>query len=88
MIDFAIANPSDTVDYFTSQEWGRVISDDKFFKDEDIEDNFIVFCSYAFSHMELPRPTKAQYHIALHLCDETNHHRMVWASRGLRQKSL
>jgi len=83
MINFLTATPSKTVDYFTDVVWGKTYADDKYFADEDIEDNFIVFCTYAFAHQNLPRPSKAQYYIALHLCDKTNPHRMVWASRGL-----
>ncbi len=88
MINFSNLSPQDTVKYFTETAWSRTYEDDKYFKDEHIEDNFIVFASYAFAHMNLPRPSIAQYNIALHLCDESNPHRMVWASRGLRQKSF
>jgi len=83
VIDFQTATPLETVEYFTDCEWGKVYADDKYFSDADIEDNFIVFCTYAFAHQNLPRPSKAQYYIALHLSDKTNPHRMVWASRGL-----
>ncbi len=83
MINFTDMSPLQTVNYFTRDEWGRHYEDDKYFKDADLEDNFIVFCTYAFAHMNLPRPTRAQYMIAVHLCDESNPHRMVWASRGL-----
>ena len=83
MIDFLTATPQETVDYFTDCEWGKKYSDDKYFTDEELEDNFIVFVTYAFAYQNLPRPSKAQYSIALHLCDRANMHRMVWASRGL-----
>jgi len=83
MINFLTATPQETVDYFTDTVWGSKYSDDQYFQDEELEDNFIVFCTYAFSYQNLPRPSKAQYNIALHLCDESNPHRMVWASRGL-----
>jgi len=83
MIDFSTATLNETVDYFTTTRWGAIYEDDKYFKDAEIEDNFIVFCTYAFAYQRLPRPTKAQYNIALHLADKTNMHRMVFASRGL-----
>ncbi len=83
MINFLTATPQETVDYLTDEVWGKIHSDDKYFRDEELEDNFIIFCTYAFAHQNLPRPSRAQYNIALHLCDEFNPHRMVWASRGL-----
>ncbi len=83
MINFLTATPQETANYFTDVVWGRTYSDDKYFHDEELEDNFIVFCTYAFAHQNLPRPSKAQYSIALHLCDDTYPHKMVWASRGL-----
>ncbi len=83
MINFSTIEPSETVEYFTKAKWGRTYEDDKYFKNAELEDNFIIFATYAFAHMNLPRPSKAQYYIALHLCDETKPHRMVWASRGL-----
>ncbi len=83
MINLLTSTPLETVNYFTTEEWGKVYEDDKYFTDHEIEDNFIVFVTYAFAYQNLPRPTKAQYHIALHLCDETNDHRIVFASRGL-----
>ena len=83
MINFLEATPQETVDYFTDCEWGLKYSDDKFFRDEELEDNFIVFVTYAFAYQNLPRPSKAQYNIALHLCDRNNMHRIVFASRGL-----
>ena len=83
MIDFSTITPQETVDYFTKSKWGRIFEDDKYLKNAELEDNFIIFATYAFAHMNLPRPSKAQYYIALHLCDETKPHRMVWASRGL-----
>ncbi len=88
MMDFLTATPMETVEYFTQDEWSKVYPDDKYFRDEELEDNFIIFCTYAFAYQNLPRPSRAQYNIALHLLDESNPHRMVWASRGLRQESL
>ena len=85
MIDLLKATPISTILYFTSQPWGSTIEDDKYFTDEELEDNFICFCAYSFSHMNLPRPTYTQFMIALHVSDKSHPHRMVWASRGLRQ---
>ena len=75
------------VQYFTSEAWGGVYGDDKYFEDELLEDHFIVFYTYAFAHLGLPRPTRAQYEMALFTMDRTNPHRMIMAMRGL-SKSL
>ena len=75
------------VDFFTSEAWGGVYGDDKYFEDEMLEDHFIVFYTYAFAHLGLPRPTRAQYEMALFTMDRTNPHRMIMAMRGL-SKSL
>ena len=83
MIDFVTATPEETIKYFTQNKWGSIYDDDKYFRDEELEDNFIVFCTYAFAWQGLPRPTYNQYMIALHLYKKENQHRMVWASRGL-----
>lgn len=83
MIDFTKLSPQETVDYFTDCTWGKHYEDDKYFEDEELMDNFIVFFTYVFAWLNLPRPTKGQYAIALHLQDTSNPHRMVWASRGL-----
>ncbi len=75
------------VDYFTETDWGRSYEDDKYFDDHVLEDNFIAFYTYAFSHLGLPRPSKAQYEMALFVSDRSNPHRMMMAERGLA-KSL
>jgi hypothetical protein len=83
-----LMTPSGQVDYFTQDDWtGKVYHDDKYFDDHQLEDHFIIFYTYAFSHLNLPRPTKAQYEMALFLNDKTNPHRLVMAERGLA-KSL
>lgn len=79
--------PQGQVEYFTSVDWGRVYEDDKYFSDEMLEDHFIVFYTYAFAHLGLPRPTRAQYEIALFVSDRSNPHRLIMAMRGL-SKSL
>ncbi len=79
--------PKAKVLYFTSKPWGKVIEDDKYFDDAELEDDFITFYTYAFSHLNLPRPTRAQYELALFTMDRSNPHRMIMAMRGL-SKSL
>lgn len=83
MIDFCKLSPEETVEYFTNCDWGEHYEDDKYFEDAELMDNFIVFFTYVFAWLNLPRPTKGQYAIALWLQDSSNPHRMVWASRGL-----
>lgn len=77
------------VEYFcnATSDWGKVYEDDKYFDDVDLEDHFIIFYTYAFAHLKLPRPTRAQYEMALFISDRTNGHRMIMAMRGLA-KSL
>ena len=79
--------PEGTVVYFTSVEWGEKYEDDKYFSDEALEDNFIVFYTHAFAYLGLPRPTRAQYEMAMFVSDTSNPHRMLMAERGL-SKSL
>jgi hypothetical protein len=79
--------PRGHVDYFTSVAWGECYDDDKYFSDELLEDHFIIFYTYAFAHLGLPRPTRAQYEMALFVQDRSNPHRMLMAERGL-SKSL
>ena len=79
--------PLQTVLYFTNCTWGVTNEDDKYFYDEDLEDNFIVFYTYAFAHLNLPRPSRAQYELAMFTSDQSNPHRMLMAQRGL-SKSL
>ena len=86
-IPLNLMTPHGQVDYFCSVEWGATYFDDKFFDDAQLEDHFIIFYTYAFAHLGLPRPTRAQYEMALFMMDRTNPHRMVMAMRGL-SKSL
>ena len=79
--------PRGQVEYFCSNEWGRTYEDDKYFEDAHLEDHFIVFYTYTFAHLNLPRPTRAQYEMALFVSDTNNPHRMLMAERGL-SKSL
>jgi len=87
-IPLALMTPEGQVDYFTSNPWvGKVYEDDKYFDDNHLEDHFIIFYTYAFAQLNLPRPTKAQYEMALFLMKKENPHRMIMAMRGL-SKSL
>ena len=79
--------PQGQVEFFTSEAWGGTYQDDKYFDDTILEDHFIVFYTYAFAFLGLPRPTKAQYEMALFTQDRSNPHRMIMAMRGL-SKSL
>jgi len=89
MIDLRTASPYDTMMYFvnSNKEWGSVIEDDKYFDNEELEDNFLVFYVYAFAHLGLPRGTRAQLEMAKFISDRTIPHKMVMAMRGL-SKSL
>lgn len=75
------------VDYFCEPAWGRHYGDDKYFGNEELEDNFIVFYTYAYAYLNLPRPTRSQYEMALFVADRSNPHRLLMAQRGLA-KSL
>jgi len=86
-IPLNLMTPEGQIDYFTSVEWGKVYEDDKYFSDAMLEDHFIVFYTHTFAHLGLPRPTKAQYEIALFTMNRDNPHRLIMAMRGL-SKSL
>ena len=73
--------------YFTQDVWGAEVSDDKYWSDEELMDNWIIFYTYAYAHLNLPRPSTAQYRIAEFVADRTNAKRLVWAMRGIA-KSL
>ncbi len=76
------------VDTLTKLPWvGNVYEDDKYVEDHTLEDEFIIFYTYTFSHLNLPRPTRAQYEMALFIMDTKNPHRLLMAMRGL-SKSL
>lgn len=67
--------------------WGTVCEDDKYWDDEDLLDNFLIFYVYAFAHLGLPAPTRMQLEIATYIADRNNPHRLVWSPRGI-SKSL
>ena len=77
----------DTIRYFTSVEWGRTYEEDKYWDDDVLFDNFIVFVACAFAWLNLPRPTYNQFLLAKHIQDTSNPFRMLMAMRGL-SKSL
>ncbi len=77
-----------TLEYFAFRcEWGDVIEDDKYYEDDDLFDNFLVFYVYAFAYLNLPAPTRAQLEMAQFISDKNHPHRMLMALRGL-SKSL
>jgi hypothetical protein len=71
------------IQYFTSKKWGGVIDDDKYWTDEELLDSFIIFYTYCFAHLGLPRPSEMQYHIAEYVADTNKSHRLVWSPRGI-----
>ena len=77
----------DTIKYFTQDAWGKVYEDDKYWDDETLFDNFIVFVCCVFAWLGLPRPTYNQLLLAKHISDTSNPFRMLIAMRGL-SKSL
>ncbi len=84
---YNVMTPVGYTDYFTEQTWGRGYEDDKYFDDTLLEDSFMVFYTYTFAHLGLPRPSRAQYEMAMFISDRSNPHRMLMAERGL-SKSL
>jgi hypothetical protein len=85
--DIRLASDQELIEYFTKPKWGKIYEDDKYFANDILEDRFLVYVTYAFSHLGLPRPTRAQYEIARYVADQSNPHRLVWAMRGI-SKSL
>lgn len=75
------------IEYFTNNEWGEVFEDDKYWDEELLFENFIVFYVHAFAWLNLPRPTYNQLLMAQHVNDTSNKSRMLMALRGL-SKSL
>lgn len=75
------------IDYFTNGEWGEVVDDDKYWDEDLLFENFIVFYVHAFAWLNLPRPTYNQLLMAKHVSDTSNKSRMLMALRGL-SKSL
>lgn len=86
-VPLAVMTPQAQVAYFCEPTWGRVYEDDKYFVDAQLEDHFIIFYTYSFAHLGLPRPSRAQYEMALFMMEKKNPHRMIMAGRGLA-KSL
>ena len=81
-------NDEELVEHFSTRgSWGEVNEDDKYYPDWLLEDRFIVFYVYAFAHLNLPAPTRAQLELAMFTSDRSNPHRMLMAMRGL-SKSL
>lgn len=77
----------DTVLYFANDKWGEVVEDDKYWEDDDLFENFIIFYVHAYAWLGLPRPTYNQLMMAVHVQDVSNPYRMLMAMRGLA-KSL
>lgn len=77
----------ETIDYFTEEPWGKHYESDKYWDDEVLFNNFIVFYCYAYAWLNLPRPTRNQLEIAKHISSDKHKSRMVAAMRGLA-KSL
>jgi len=68
-------------------EWGEFQSEDKFFDDEELYEDFLKFFRYSFAYLNLPAPTRAQLELARYVSDQNNPHRMLMCLRGL-SKSL
>jgi len=77
------ASSKELVDLFAERTWGKIEPDDRFFSNELLQDQFVIFYVYAFAHMELPAPSKVQLEIAEFISDRKNPHRLVWAMRGI-----
>lgn len=77
----------DTIAYFTQEEWGKIYESDKYWDDDVLFENFIVFVACCFAWLNLPRPTLNQFLLAKHISDTSNPFRMLIAMRGL-SKSL
>jgi hypothetical protein len=75
------ASDDELINYFTKPKWGKIYEDDKYFANDVLEDRFLVYVTYAFAHLGLPRPTRVQYEIARYVADSSKPHRLVWAMR-------
>lgn len=69
------------------EKWGQLIEDDKYWDEELLLDNFLVFYVYAFAHLGLPAPSRMQLEIASYVANREHMHRLVWSPRGIA-KSL
>jgi hypothetical protein len=67
--------------------WGDYQSEDKYFDDEELYEDFLKFFRYVFAWLGLPAPTRAQLELARYVSDQNNPHRMLMCLRGL-SKSL
>jgi hypothetical protein len=84
----SVENQKYDIDYFAGRhEWGKVVDDDKYWEDELLMDNFLVFYVHVFSYLELPAPSLAQLEMANFVSDKQNPHRMMMCLRGM-SKSL
>ena len=63
------------------------IEDDKYYPQEILEEDFLIFYRYAYAWLGLPEPTRAQIEMARFVSDTSNPHRMMMCLRGLA-KSL
>jgi len=76
------------LDYFrdrlTSNGWGRVVEDDKYFPDEELMDSFPCFAHYTFAFLGLPALSTVQLEIVGFMEDkEMEHpHKLIQAGRG------
>ena len=75
------------IDRIEKTGWGKVLVDDMYYDDDALYDSFFCFTHYAFAHLGLPSPSRAQIEIAAFINDRSNPHRMVTCLRGL-SKSL
>jgi len=76
------------IDYFAGRhEWGNVVEDDKYWDDDLLMDNFLVFYVHVFSYLDLPAPSLAQLEMAYFVSNTQNPHRMMMCLRGM-SKSL
>jgi hypothetical protein len=75
------------IKYFTKDLWGKIYDNDKFWDEELLHSNFLVFYCCIFAWLKLPRPTYNQLLMAEHISNDNNKFRMLMAMRGLA-KSL
>ena len=75
------------IDRLEVNGWGKVITDDRYYKDEDLYDSFMCFSNYAYSYLNLPAPSRAQLELLDFVSNRKNPHRMLMCLRGL-SKSL
>jgi len=75
------------LEYFAKRtdggKWGEIFEDDKYWDDDLLLDNFLVFYVYTFAHLGLPAPTRMQLEIAQYVSNKNHPHRLVWSPRGI-----